>query len=419
MSFRTIFPPGNNNPPDDQKPAAASLADISRALDSTAWVNPMPTDLRAIYDAGQLAERRVPNRVVLIIMAIFFDLYWLANLNSAPTLLFPSLILRAGLTGLVAVFVLLDRHNRLGCAYGPAVVTLAVIATLISALLFVMEPAANTTNLTDVRSIPLILMGTGLVARLTPWEAFCNAALCVGVFIGSLLIAPSSPHAEITSLVLMDLAVGSGVVFMTLRLETRDRRVFLLQACDRIHRAELVARNHGLLLAVNTDGLTGAANRRCFDEVLDETWRIARERNEPVGLIMIDIDHFKLFNDHHGHKGGDDCLRRVVTAARHEARKGDLFARYGGEEFAVILPLARLDLVLAIAERMRLAVERMRLKHAGLGDNAIVTVSFGAASMVPLPGNEPIALLEAADFSLYAAKRGGRNRVAAGHSTRL
>ncbi len=394
--------------------AAASLVEIAQALDSTAWVIPVPANLRALYEDEQLAERRIPNRIVLVIMAIIFDFYWLANLEFAPTMLLPSLILRSGLTGLVAGFIVFDKRNRLGRAYGPAVVMLAVMATLVSTVLFVMEPAGNTTNLSDVRSIPLILMGTGLVARLTPWEVSCNAVISVALFIGSLLIAPSSPHAEMVSLILMDVAIGAGAIFMNCRLETRDRRVFLLQACDRIHRAELVASNHGLLLAANTDGLTGVANRRCFDEVLQETWRVAKERLEPVGLIMMDIDNFKLFNDHQGHQGGDDCLRLVAAAARREARKSDLFARYGGEEFAVILPLTRLDLVLAIAERMRLAIEAMRLKHAGLGENAVVTVSFGAASIVPLPGCELSALLEAADSNLYAAKRRGRNRVSAG-----
>jgi len=402
-----------NRRPEDLEPASASLAQIARALASAAWVTPLPAGMRAIYDAGQLAERRSPNRIVLIIMAIIFDLYWLANVKSAPTMLLPSLILRAGFTCLVAVFVLLDQPNRLGRAYGPAVVLLAVMATLISAALFVMEPAANTTNISDVRSIPLILMATGLLARLTPSEVCCNVSISVVIFIGSLLIAPSSPHAEVLSLVLMDVAIGAGAVFMNLRLETRDRRVFLLQACDRINRAELVANNQGLLVAANTDGLTGAANRRCFDEVLGETWRLARERAEPVGLIMMDLDHFKLFNDQHGHNGGDECLRRVVAAARREARKSDLFARYGGEEFAVIVPLARLDLVLSIAERMRLAVEHTSLELDALGNSAGVTASFGAASMVPAQDCEPTALIEAADVSLYAAKRAGRNRVAA------
>lgn len=116
----------------------------------------MPAALRASYETGQLALRRGPNRIVLIIMAVIFDLYWLANFKSAPTMLVASLLFRAGFSCLVALFVVLDIGNRLGRAHGPAVVTVAVMATLISSVLFVMEPEAITTNMSDVRSIPLI-----------------------------------------------------------------------------------------------------------------------------------------------------------------------------------------------------------------------------------------------------------------------
>ncbi len=401
-------------PPNDYKLSAGSLPEITRALNSSAWVIALPTEMRPIYDTEHLALRRGHNRRIMIIMTIIFDLFWLAQFKSVPTLVIPSLIFRAGMTTMLAAFVMLDVRDRLGRAYGPALVTLAVMATVISAVLSIMTPADSTTSMSDVRSIPLILMGTGLITRLTPAEVCCNAIISVTVFVGSLFIAPSVPSGELPSLILMDAAIGAGAVLLNLKLETRDRRVFLLQASDRINRAELVARNRGLLLETQTDGLTGVANRRCFDEMLSESWQLATEQHDSVGLIMIDIDHFKSFNDHYGHRGGDDCLRMVAAAARREARNSDLFARYGGEEFVVILPGARLDAVFTIAERMRLAVESMGLKNAGSGDNAIVTASFGAASMVPAPENSSVALFEAADYNLYVAKRGGRNRVAAG-----
>jgi diguanylate cyclase (GGDEF)-like protein len=403
-----------NRPSTDAKLTAASLPEITRALSSTAWVISLPAELRPLYNAEHLAVRRGHNRRVMIVLTIIFDLFWLAQFKSVPTIVLPSFIFRAAMTALLAAFVVLDQRDRLGRAYGPALVTLAVLATVVSAVLSIMTPADSTTNMSDVRSIPLILMGTGLIARLTPTEVCWNAVISVVVFVGSLFIAPSVPSGELPSLILMDTAIGAGAIMLNLQLETRDRRVFLLQAADRINRAELVARNHGLLQETHTDGLTGVANRRCFDEVLGEAWRIAKERGDPVGLIMADIDHFKLFNDYYGHSGGDDCLRLVAATARREARNSDLFARYGGEEFSVILPGAGIETVFTIAERMRLAIERMNLKHAGYADNAVVTASFGAASMVPAPGDEPALLLAAADAQLYAAKRGGRNRVAAG-----
>ena len=151
------------------------------------------------------------------------------------------------------------------------------------------------------------------------------------------------------------------------------------------------------------DSLTGLANRRCFDDTLDKEWQRALRQQLPLSLLMVDVDHFKRYNDAHGHLGGDDCLRRVATAVASEMRANDLVARYGGEEFGVILPNQDLKGAAAVAERIRSRVEKLR--------NGI-TVSIGAASMQASAGMQPSALLAIADAALYRAKRQGRNRIA-------
>jgi diguanylate cyclase (GGDEF)-like protein len=211
----------------------------------------------------------------------------------------------------------------------------------------------------------------------------------------------------------MDLSIAAGAIVFNLQLEFRDRRIFLLQTADAINRAELAARNRGLLQEAQTDALTGVANRRCFDEVLAETWAKAIESQLVIGLIMIDIDHFKLFNDFYGHPGGDECLRLVASTARREVRTSDLFARYGGEEFAVILPGADVGAVLAVASRMRDAVEAMGMPHRGVGPEAKVSISLGVGCMTPGDGDDVRGLIAMADAHLYRAKRAGRNRVCA------
>jgi diguanylate cyclase (GGDEF)-like protein len=128
---------------------------------------------------------------------------------------------------------------------------------------------------------------------------------------------------------------------------------------------------------------------------------------------MMDVDHFKKFNDHYGHQGGDDCLRAVAVQARDQMRGNDLFARYGGEEFAVIVRNAWVDEAVHVAERMRAAVSGMGLPHHGVGPDAIVSISVGVASAVPDSVAGMAQLIEAADAALYNAKRGGRNRVCA------
>jgi two-component system chemotaxis family response regulator WspR len=126
---------------------------------------------------------------------------------------------------------------------------------------------------------------------------------------------------------------------------------------------------------------------------------------------MIDVDHFKKFNEFYGHQGGDDCLRQVAARLRGAARSNDLVARYGGEEFAIILPAASIGVAAEVAERLRASVAAMHLAHEGVGGGATVTISLGIASVVP--GTEPSAkrLIEMADRRLYAAKHAGRNRV--------
>jgi diguanylate cyclase (GGDEF)-like protein len=125
---------------------------------------------------------------------------------------------------------------------------------------------------------------------------------------------------------------------------------------------------------------------------------------------MLDIDHFKAYNDHYGHQGGDDCLARVAAQAQKQIRAADLLARYGGEEFAVVMIGASSSVSATIAERIRAQVETMRLPHAGAGGH--VTLSIGAASMVPRTQNAQRQLIERADQCLYEAKRAGRNRIA-------
>jgi diguanylate cyclase (GGDEF)-like protein len=177
--------------------------------------------------------------------------------------------------------------------------------------------------------------------------------------------------------------------------------------------SELRSANEHLEQLALIDPLSGVANRRSFDETLAQNWKNAIRQRRPVGLLMIDVDHFKLFNDRYGHVQGDACLRRVGKLLMNFAcRPGDLSARYGGEEFAVLLPGASLGGARLVAERLRHAVEELCIAHADspLGQ---VTVSIGAASLVPSLGDSAKGLIEAADEGLYAAKRGGRNAVVA------
>ena len=160
------------------------------------------------------------------------------------------------------------------------------------------------------------------------------------------------------------------------------------------------------------DSLTGLFNRRSFDQALQAEWLRARRTKRPLALLFADVDHFKLFNDRHGHQRGDECLRAVATIIGERAfRPTDLAARYGGEEFAIVLPETDRDGALEVAERIRTGVLEMRLAHGAAGAGAHVTISVGVALMSGDELGGADQLLSQADQALYAAKRLGRNRI--------
>jgi diguanylate cyclase (GGDEF)-like protein/PAS domain S-box-containing protein len=175
----------------------------------------------------------------------------------------------------------------------------------------------------------------------------------------------------------------------------------------------LLEANRKLETMASEDALTGVANRRRFDEMLQHEWRRARRDGAPLCLLLIDVDHFKAFNDRYGHQAGDQCLRRVSAAITDVLRKSrDMVSRYGGEEFTVILPGAAHHDAMAIAERIRLTIREAGMNHDGV-TLAPLTVSIGLASALPATdGDDPAVLLHKADGALYAAKRQGRDRVA-------
>jgi diguanylate cyclase (GGDEF)-like protein len=162
------------------------------------------------------------------------------------------------------------------------------------------------------------------------------------------------------------------------------------------------------------DGLTGLFNRRSFDIKLEEEFRRARRQSAMLGLVMIDVDNFKAYNDRYGHPAGDACLRSVSAAIEGEIKRpADGVARYGGEEFAVLLPNTDEAGAFEVAERIRLAVKRLGLEHTDSRDKC-VTISAGVASLAAgAPASTSGALVQLADRALYAAKQGGRDVVMA------
>ncbi len=174
---------------------------------------------------------------------------------------------------------------------------------------------------------------------------------------------------------------------------------------------ELEDRVRKLLRESATDGLTGLANRRHFDAIFINEWNRAARSQTPISLLMVDIDHFKKYNDHYGHQAGDRCLQHVATALDSCVRRaGELVARYGGEEFVLLLPGSNEEEACETAQKCLDRIREAALAHAASPTANGVTLSIGAASIQPQPASESMSILNAADAAMYRAKSTGRNR---------
>lgn len=201
---------------------------------------------------------------------------------------------------------------------------------------------------------------------------------------------------------------GAGEVYPMSRLEVRNRE---LERIVEIRTRELADANRQLEVLSNTDGLTHVGNRRFFDQQLQLEWNRAQRGANPLGLILLDIDNFKHFNDHYGHLAGDACLQALAKLLAQTGRRaGEQVARYGGEEFVVLLPTLDKPAAQEFALGIQQAVLALAIPHAGtpLG---IVSVSLGVASLPASIPHKPVELLQQADAALYRAKAEGRNCV--------
>ncbi|MGH7738061.1 MAG: diguanylate cyclase [Candidatus Tyrphobacter sp.] len=195
--------------------------------------------------------------------------------------------------------------------------------------------------------------------------------------------------------------------------------VSALETCARyiavgLRNARLSHANDDLERLIEVDPLTEVGNRRRFDQSIAAEWRRGSRNKEPLSVVMIDVDYFKEFNDRYGHVAGDVCLQAIAKAISASTMRGsDIVTRYGGEEFAVLLAETALPGAVAVAENIRLAVDKLQIPHAG-SSIGTVSISAGVATVTPASAEEWAALVESADLALYRAKSAGRNRIVAG-----
>jgi diguanylate cyclase (GGDEF)-like protein len=300
-------------------------------------------------------------------------------------------------------------------SYQSSTVYVSVLALLVKPLVFV---------------IGLVTWRQGQV--LAKYYVFAWTPLLLGQLVNASSKIGVIPHNSLTEaaaqigvaleVMLMSFALASRISLERKRrqqaqeatLEVQRQANLTLEARVQARTEELERVNDRLKALTITDGLTQVANRRRFDDCLATEFKRACRHQCPLSVIMLDIDRFKNLNDTQGHLVGDDCLISMAKACSDLiTRSGDLLARYGGEEFVVLLPDTQEAGAMAVAERLRQAVEDAPMPMGSDGKPLSLTISVGVASAIPVSGQAPADLVRFADEALYAAKSAGRNRVVA------
>jgi diguanylate cyclase (GGDEF)-like protein len=393
--------------------SATDQALVDRTLADGFRLLKFPGPLEQAFVDAHAPERAVKLSLAMIGAAFFYACILVGDAIMTPDDLAFVATLRVGVfgaTALASVWAL--RHIAIPRLHEWGVTLVSGIACCITGALALHGDQPLT--YTKIIELLLIISFVGVFARFWPLVG-------VGV-VASLVHAWVFVHAVDT---MGTLRLGASLLLLTTVCfslhasyvrEHSDRLSYLLDLRELGLREALRATNERLNAAARTDALTGAANRRAFDEFLTQSWSRAQAEGRSLSLLMVDVDHFKAFNDHHGHQEGDRCLQMVVEAMGPCLRRPvDMLARWGGEEFAVLITDADDAAARQVAQRICQAVEGCSLAHAEAHGLRVVTVSVGLASTQPDAQHSAQDLIRQADEALYRAKSGGRNQVCTHH----
>jgi len=350
-------------------------------------------------------------RIAFVVGVAVFFLFGMLDVLLFPDLAAEMWRLRYLLVGPVLLLLLAVSFSPLGERYLSELILVSIWAVSVGVIGFMAITAAHDPQLywgglmlTTV--VSYVLFGFRLPqAALTGWGIL---ALYVAGDLGLI----GSGRLQLLNNVVGLAATNILGMMAAYIIERQHRKVFLQSLFLEREKRELEKANARLKELSYEDALTGIANRRFFNERLSEEWVRALRHGYPMTLLMLDVDHFKAYNDREGHQAGDACLQAMgMLLSGFAKRPGDLVARYGGEEFVVVLTGTSGSDGWKMAEQIRREVMDLRIPHPASPEGETITVSVGVASTVPRPEDSPEALVAAADRALYAAKESGRNRV--------
>lgn len=393
-----------------QEPIDA-LANAKRAL-GRLWPKPsFDPALEQRYEAYS-SERRNRTLRFWLVFGLVLRIFGLASeFAIGGDMPVYGLVFRLGVLApvvLISLWFLSPRYSL--AAQGVAATAAPFLCVVGICLLGSVAPSPDEVRYFFLAGVNIIAINLVMPLRFQHAVAFTAASIAAYLFMAFSGYAGVDPWAVIDIVFLYSAAAVASLI-VTYRNGVTDRRAFLASEKINAQATALALANEELQRLLKLDALTGVYNRRYLDQSLKTRGEIAIADRAYLGVLMVDVDHFKIYNDRLGHRAGDDCLRAIARAIVANVRGGeDIVTRYGGEEFAVLVPGLSLDDTRALGERIRAAIERLEIPHPRAGD-AKVTVSVGVAAGVPETAEALDRLINVADVALYRSKHLGRNRV--------
>ncbi|XQU08312.1 GGDEF domain-containing protein [Halomonas sp. LY9] len=383
---------------------------IESELVRSKWHLRFAGELEARFECDTQPQRNRNMVVAGLISALIYCLFLVNDFSFRPDAFMTSVLLRIGVMLPIGLPILWVVYRG---AYGALRETLmastVVVAMVVSCVIFISSQAPY--SYLDIFSFGLILVVGNVLYSLRFQYALASSLMSVAIMVYFVVGYEPMPIEVKRLAIFTIIAKAIFTLIANYRLEASERKAYLLLLRE-THRAGHALRSNAELSKLSlTDSLTELANRRQFDALFNHYWQQAVEHRSNIGLIVIDIDCFKAYNDYYGHLQGDHCLKQVAATLQANASNACVVARFGGEEFVVLSIGQSHEAVLEHAEQLRQAVETLELPHHGGTERACVTISAGVAVLRPKPGVNAPQLFRAADQALYEAKRQGRNRV--------
>lgn len=404
-----------NARPADTRPQASTDPgfDLEAAIDAALkngfpWMRFEPRLEQYMEERSGRARGRHFVRTTLVAWVVYMC-FLVSDYMFAPDIFHRALVVRLGIVTTAAAIVLPLLWRGLPPVPREVLETALLLLTGLS-VIYLYGLGEDPDAFQYDSGLILVLAFIAVVARVRFWYTLATIVVLMITYVYATgMRFPNAP--EVVQHNAMVLAAGAlFLIAANYALEREQRRAFLYRTQNRIHVDALSDSNRKLDELSHIDPLTGVANRRELDAMLARL--CSRAAEEPFGIIMVDIDYFKNFNDRYGHDAGDDCIRRVAAIMQATMRlSGDRVVRYGGEEFMALLPRTSARDALEVAERLRQAVSDLAIPHERSMISKVVTISAGVHWVSSVQA--PKAVLAEVDAALYRAKGDGRNRVCA------